>query len=100
MAAAEIRQQLVQLALLFKHHQLVTAAHMPAIDEYLGHGHPATGSLDPSLEYLVYGLSEGIVEALAHVRKLRVIAPGTAAHYAGSDPDPRDVGPGDVDQRK
>ena len=52
----------------------------------------ATGSLDPSHEYLVYGLSEGIVEALAHVRKLRVIAPGTAAHYAGSDPDPRDVG--------
>lgn len=51
-----------------------------------------TESLEPSHEYLVYGLSEGIVDALAHVRKLRVIAPGTAAHYAGADPDPRDVG--------
>jgi len=51
-----------------------------------------SGQLQPSLEYLVYGLSEGIVDALAHVRKLRVIASGTAAHYAGTDPDPRDVG--------
>ena len=51
-----------------------------------------SGQLEPSLEYLVYGLSEGIVDALAHVRKLRVIASGTTAHYAGADPDPRDVG--------
>jgi serine/threonine protein kinase/tetratricopeptide (TPR) repeat protein len=51
-----------------------------------------TGQLEPSLEYLVYGLSEGIVDALAHVRKLRVIATGTMAQYAGTDPDPRDVG--------
>lgn len=54
---------------------------------------PSThGELEPSLEYLVYGLSEGIVNALAHVKKLRVIAPGTAAQYAGTDPDPRDAG--------
>ncbi|HET8773235.1 MAG TPA: protein kinase [Thermoanaerobaculia bacterium] len=51
-----------------------------------------TGTLEPGLEYLVYGLTEGIVDALAHVRKLRVIAPGTSAHYARTDPDPRDVG--------
>ncbi|HEX6101032.1 MAG TPA: protein kinase [Thermoanaerobaculia bacterium] len=51
-----------------------------------------TGSLEPGLEYLVYGLTEGIVEALGHVRKLRVIAPGTAAHYGGTDADPLAVG--------
>jgi len=51
-----------------------------------------SNDLEPSLEYLVYGLSEGIVNALAHVKKLRVIAPGTAAQYAGTDPDPRDAG--------
>jgi len=51
-----------------------------------------TGTLDASLEYLVYGLSEGIVNALSHVRKLRVIAQSTAARYAGTAPDPRRVG--------
>ncbi|HVG23547.1 MAG TPA: protein kinase [Thermoanaerobaculia bacterium] len=50
------------------------------------------GKVEASLEYLVYGLSEGIVNALAQVKKLRVIAPGTAAQYAGSDPDPREAG--------
>ena len=48
--------------------------------------------LEASLEYLVYGLCEGIVNALAHVRKLRVIAPATATLYAGSDVDPREAG--------
>ncbi|HEX6088376.1 MAG TPA: protein kinase [Thermoanaerobaculia bacterium] len=51
-----------------------------------------SGNLDASLEYLVYGLSEGIVNARSQVKKLRVIAPGTAAQYAGTDPDPRDAG--------
>jgi serine/threonine-protein kinase len=51
-----------------------------------------TGPLDAAMEYLVYGLSEGIVNALSHVRKLRVIAQSTAARYAGTDPDPRKVG--------
>ena len=51
-----------------------------------------SGRLEPSREYLVYGLSEGVVDALAQVRKLRVIAAGTAAQYEGTDPDPRDVG--------
>ncbi|HVE72441.1 MAG TPA: protein kinase [Thermoanaerobaculia bacterium] len=50
------------------------------------------GHIEASLEYLVYGLSEGIVNALAHVKKLRVIAPGTTALYAGADPDPREAG--------
>ncbi|MEO8379122.1 MAG: protein kinase [Acidobacteriota bacterium] len=51
-----------------------------------------TGPLDAGMEYLVYGLSEGIVNALSHVRKLRVIAQSTAARYAGTEPDPRKVG--------
>lgn len=51
-----------------------------------------TGSLDPALEYLVYGLSEGITNALSHVRRLRVIAAGTTARYAASGADPRQVG--------
>ncbi len=51
-----------------------------------------TGTLDPALEYLVYGLSEGITNALSHVRRLRVIATGTTARYTGSGLDPRQVG--------
>jgi len=52
----------------------------------------ATGTLDPALEYLVYGLSEGITNALSHVRRLRVIATGTTARYAGTGLDAREVG--------
>lgn len=51
-----------------------------------------SGQLEAGLEYLIYGLSEGIVNALSHVRKLRVIAPATTARYAGTQPDPREVG--------
>jgi serine/threonine protein kinase/tetratricopeptide (TPR) repeat protein len=47
--------------------------------------------LDPALEYLMYGLSEGITNALSHVRRLRVIAQSTASQYAGNS-EPRDVG--------
>ncbi len=51
-----------------------------------------SGPLEAGLEYLIYGLSEGIVNALSQVRKLRVIAPATTARYAGTEPDPRHVG--------
>ncbi|HEX2833963.1 MAG TPA: protein kinase [Thermoanaerobaculia bacterium] len=51
-----------------------------------------SGTLDPALEYLVYGLSEGITNALSHVRRLRVIAAGTTARYAGAGVDARQVG--------
>jgi serine/threonine protein kinase len=50
------------------------------------------GTIDPALEYLVYGLSEGITNALSHVRRLRVIAAGTSARYAASGLDARQVG--------
>ena len=52
-----------------------------------------TGTLDPALEYLVYGLSEGIANSLSHVRKLRVVAPGSAAaRYAGGEIDAQEIG--------
>jgi adenylate cyclase len=51
-----------------------------------------SGTLDPALEYLIYGLSEGITNALSHVRRLRVIAAGTTARYAGAGFDARQVG--------
>jgi serine/threonine protein kinase/tetratricopeptide (TPR) repeat protein len=47
---------------------------------------------DAELEYLIYGLSEGIVNALSPLRKLRVIAQATTARYAGTEIDPREVG--------
>ncbi len=51
-----------------------------------------TGSLDPGHEYLVYGLSEGIVDALAHVANCASSPRPPSAHYAGTDPDPQHVG--------
>jgi eukaryotic-like serine/threonine-protein kinase len=52
-----------------------------------------TGTLDPALEYLVYGLSEGIANALSHVRKLRVVAAGSAAErYAANEIDAQQAG--------
>ncbi|MDP9194547.1 MAG: protein kinase [Acidobacteriota bacterium] len=47
---------------------------------------------DAELEYLIYGLSEGIVNALSPLRKLRVIAQATTARYAGTEIDAREVG--------
>jgi serine/threonine protein kinase len=47
---------------------------------------------DAELEYLIYGLSEGIVNALSPLRKLRVIAQATTARYAGTEIDPLEVG--------
>jgi len=47
---------------------------------------------DAELEYLIYGLSEGIVNALSPLRKLRVIAQATTARYTGTEIDPRQVG--------
>ena len=52
----------------------------------------ASGHLDPALEYLVHGLSEGITNALSHVRRLRVIASETSSRYAGTGVDPRQMG--------
>ncbi len=39
------------------------------------------------LDYVVYGLSEGIVVGLSQIKKLRVIASTTVARYAGTDVD-------------
>jgi TolB-like protein/tetratricopeptide (TPR) repeat protein/predicted Ser/Thr protein kinase len=51
-----------------------------------------TGELRPEHEYLVYGLSEGIVNALSQTRRLRVLASTTVARYVGADVEPRQVG--------
>ncbi|HEU4888986.1 MAG TPA: protein kinase, partial [Thermoanaerobaculia bacterium] len=51
-----------------------------------------TAKLDAEIEYLIYGLSEGIVNALSPLRKLRVIAQATTARYAGTEIDPQQVG--------
>jgi serine/threonine protein kinase len=51
-----------------------------------------SGTLDAEIEYLIYGLSEGIVNALSPLRKLRVIAQATTARYAGTEIDPQQVG--------
>jgi serine/threonine protein kinase len=48
--------------------------------------------VDAELEYLIYGLSEGIVNALSPIRKLRVIAQATTARYAGMEIDAQQVG--------
>jgi eukaryotic-like serine/threonine-protein kinase len=44
------------------------------------------------LEYVMYGLSEGIVRTLAQTRKLRVIASTTVARFAGGNVDPHQAG--------
>lgn len=51
-----------------------------------------SAKLDAEIEYLIYGLSEGIVNALSPLRKLRVIAQATTARYAGTEIDPQQVG--------
>jgi serine/threonine-protein kinase len=53
---------------------------------------PLPGDTRPEVEYLVYGLSEGIVNALSQMRRLRVLASTTVARYAGADIEPRQVG--------
>ncbi len=47
---------------------------------------------DPELDYLVYGLAETIAGVLAHVRKLRVIAPSSTERYVEGELDPRKLG--------
>ena len=47
---------------------------------------------DPELDYLVYGLAETIAGVLAHVRKLRVIAPSSTERYVEGELDPRRLG--------
>ena len=51
-----------------------------------------SGPLEPGLEYLVYGLTEGVAHGLAQVRKLRVVSAGTSSIVHGAEPDPREAG--------
>jgi TolB-like protein/Flp pilus assembly protein TadD len=49
-------------------------------------------SNDPSTEYLAEGISEALINSLAELKQLRVVARGTAFRYKGQNVDPRQVG--------
>ena len=49
-------------------------------------------SNDPNTEYLSEGISEALINSLAELQQLRVIARSTAFQYKGKDVDPRRVG--------
>jgi TolB-like protein/Flp pilus assembly protein TadD/predicted Ser/Thr protein kinase len=52
----------------------------------------AAEETDPEMEYLVYGLAESVAGALAHVRKLRVVAPASTDRWNESTLDAKQVG--------
>jgi TolB-like protein/Tfp pilus assembly protein PilF len=49
-------------------------------------------SNDPNAEYLSEGISEALINSLAELQQLRVIARSTAFRYKGKDVDPRQIG--------
>jgi adenylate cyclase len=49
-------------------------------------------SNDPGTEYLAEGISEALINSLAELKQLRVVARGTAFRYKGRNVDPRRVG--------
>ena len=49
-------------------------------------------SNDPNTEYLAEGIAEALINSLAELQQLKVIARSTAFHYKGNDVDPRRVG--------
>jgi TolB-like protein/Tfp pilus assembly protein PilF len=49
-------------------------------------------SNDPNAEYLSEGISEALINSLAEVQQLRVIARATAFHYKGKMVDPKRLG--------
>jgi serine/threonine-protein kinase len=52
----------------------------------------ANGAKDPSADYLIDGITESVINRLARLPKLRVIARGTVFRYKGIDADPQTVG--------
>jgi serine/threonine protein kinase/tetratricopeptide (TPR) repeat protein len=49
-------------------------------------------SHDPNTDYLSDGITEGVINSLTRIPKLRVIARSTAFRYKGRDDDPQKVG--------
>ena len=47
---------------------------------------------DPNVEYLSDGITEGVINCLSQLPKLRVMARSTVFHYKGSDEDPQKIG--------
>jgi serine/threonine protein kinase/tetratricopeptide (TPR) repeat protein len=52
----------------------------------------ANGSGDPDTEYLSDGISESVINNLAQLRGVRVMAHSTVIRYKGREPDPQQVG--------
>jgi serine/threonine protein kinase/tetratricopeptide (TPR) repeat protein len=52
----------------------------------------ANGSGDPDTEYLSDGISESVINNLAQLPGVRVMARSTAFRYKGRDPDPQQIG--------
>jgi len=49
-------------------------------------------SSDPNLDYLSDGLTDSLINNLAQVRRLRVVARSTVFHYKGKEIDPEKIG--------
>jgi eukaryotic-like serine/threonine-protein kinase len=47
---------------------------------------------DPDVEYLSDGITEGIINGLSELPRIRVMARSTVFHYKGHEPDPQKVG--------
>jgi serine/threonine protein kinase len=52
----------------------------------------ANGSGDPDTEYLSDGISESVINNLAQLHGVRVMARSTVFRYKGRDPDPQQIG--------
>lgn len=52
----------------------------------------ASAANDANTDYLADGLTEGVINSLAQLPQLKVMARSTVFHYKGSDADPRQVG--------
>jgi serine/threonine protein kinase/tetratricopeptide (TPR) repeat protein len=50
------------------------------------------GGGDPDTEYLSDGISESVINNLAQLRSVRVMARSTVFRYKGRDPDPQQIG--------
>jgi serine/threonine-protein kinase len=52
----------------------------------------ANGAADPNVDYLSDGITEGLINQLSQIPRLRVMARSTAFRYKGRDVDPRAAG--------
>ncbi len=74
------------LAVLFFSRQQQTIKHAIAVLPF------ENASSDPNTEYLAEGISEALINSLAELKQLRVVARASAFRYKGKDVDARRVG--------